>query len=143
MRSSKLEQHDHADETQRNCEQHDQGIYEAAELSDHNEVDQDRGNHQAARKLVERLPHRTHLAHHAERYALQALSRKPADGERTLLVELLEKHHREFQADPKAAAELTTIGPEKPPRGIDRVELAAWTSVARVILNLSEAITRN
>jgi hypothetical protein len=72
----------------------------------------------------------------------QSRSARPA--EISLLAELFEKHRREFSADHAALA--VAIKPErsqfKPPDGADLVELAAWTSVARVILNLYETVTR-
>ena len=44
--------------------------------------------------------------------------------------------------DEEAAAKLIAVGESPPPESIDIAELAAWTSVARVILNLHETITR-
>ena len=41
-----------------------------------------------------------------------------------------------------AAAEVVKNGVSKQPDNIEVAELAAWTSVARVILNLHESITR-
>ena len=38
---------------------------------------------------------------------------------------------------------LLKVGDAKPPAGVEPAELAAWTSVARVILNLHETITRD
>jgi hypothetical protein len=37
---------------------------------------------------------------------------------------------------------LLSIGTAPVPEGIDQVDLAAWTNVARALLNLHEAITR-
>ena len=48
-----------------------------------------------------------------------------------------------FKADAKAAAALLSISRRPPAKDIDAAELAAWTSVARVLLNLHETITRN
>ena len=45
--------------------------------------------------------------------------------------------------DPEAAAKLLRVGLAKAPEGVDVAELAAWTAVARVLLNLDEAITRS
>ena len=73
----------------------------------------------------------------------RALSRPPRVEERRLLGRLLEGHLREFRADPKAAEAVLSTELSKPPSGVDRSLLAAWTSVARVILNLNETITRN
>jgi hypothetical protein len=73
----------------------------------------------------------------------RVLSRPPAPSERTLLSELLEKHRRDFAADRAAALQLRGVGQSAVDPTIDPGELAAWTSVARVILNLDESITRD
>lgn len=77
------------------------------------------------------------------RFAYQrTLLRDPTDDERKLLTELHRKHLEQFQASPSTAQQLQTIGELKPAAGQDAAELAAWTSVARVLLNLHETITR-
>ena len=72
----------------------------------------------------------------------QALSREPDSRELAVLAGLLEKHRAQYAADPAAAAKLLSTGDAKAPDGMDPVELAAWTSVVRVLLNLHETITR-
>jgi hypothetical protein len=59
------------------------------------------------------------------------------------LTALYDKHLKEYQSDAKAAADLMTVGAFKTPEALNATELAAWTSVARVVLNLHEGITRN
>ena len=71
------------------------------------------------------------------------LARGPRPAERDVLIPLHEKHKAEYQADANAAAELLHTGEKPVPNDIDTVELAAWTSIARVVLNLHETITRN
>jgi hypothetical protein len=56
---------------------------------------------------------------------------------------LLQNHRDHFAADSPAAEALVSIGISPRPTDIDAVELAAWTSVSRVLLNLNETITRN
>jgi hypothetical protein len=73
----------------------------------------------------------------------QALQRDPRDDEREVATALLAKHRREYADDPAAAKQLLSVGFSPLPEGADMTELAAWTSVARVILNLHETITRN
>jgi hypothetical protein len=73
----------------------------------------------------------------------QALSRPAKAEEIKVLEALLEKHRSEFQKDPKGAQELLKVGLAPVPAKADPAELAAWTSVARVVLNLHEAVTRN
>ena len=77
------------------------------------------------------------------RFAFEtALSRKPTDREAWLLTDLLIKHLREYSLDKTAAEKLLKVGDQPVPKDVDPLELAAWTSVARVILNLHETITR-
>jgi mono/diheme cytochrome c family protein len=72
----------------------------------------------------------------------QALSREPTPQEVGLLSDLLDKHRTEYAADRSAAEQLLGIGETPNPKGLDHAELAAWTSVVRVLLNLHETITR-
>ncbi|MEO2004980.1 MAG: DUF1553 domain-containing protein, partial [Candidatus Poribacteria bacterium] len=75
-----------------------------------------------------------------------ALSRAPDAEELAVVTALYEKHLNEYTDDPEAAAVVTgdDDGPRAPglPDGIEPAELAAWTSVARVMLNLNEGVTR-
>ena len=45
--------------------------------------------------------------------------------------------------DKASASELMKVGDFPAPKDLDVSELAGWTSVARVLLNLHETITRN
>jgi hypothetical protein len=71
------------------------------------------------------------------------LSRPPRPAEAPVLTALLEKHRAQYRDDRTAAAELLRTGARPVPADLDPAELAAWTSVARVVLNLHEAVTRN
>ena len=73
----------------------------------------------------------------------RAVSRNATPAEFEILDKLLEKHLQEYKADPAAANELLGTGAKPVPSDLDKTELAAWTSVARTILNLHETITRN
>ena len=72
-----------------------------------------------------------------------ALGRPPRPAESRILADLYEKHRKHYASDEKAARTLVAVGQSKPPIEISPAELAACTSVARVILNLHETITRN
>ena len=74
--------------------------------------------------------------------ARQSLSRELREQEQPILKEILSKHRHQYAEEPGNAAELLKVG-ALPLTGNDPVELAAWTSVARVLLNLHETITRN
>ena len=72
-----------------------------------------------------------------------ALSRAPSAEEIALLKELLTANEQRYSADPKAASALIATGDAPVPTDLKPVELASWTMVARVILNLNETISRN
>jgi hypothetical protein len=72
----------------------------------------------------------------------RALARDPKAEERALLLTLYEKHLAEYSKDKDAAQQLVGTGEYPVPKDVDLAELAAWTSVARVLLNLHETITR-
>jgi len=73
----------------------------------------------------------------------QALLRPVQPREAEVLVRIYEKHLAEYQKDSAAAESLLKIGEYPTPPDMNHTELAAWTSVARAILNLHEAVTRN
>ncbi|MDE0552649.1 MAG: PSD1 and planctomycete cytochrome C domain-containing protein [Candidatus Poribacteria bacterium] len=71
-----------------------------------------------------------------------ALSRLPESKELEIVTNLYEKHRAEYTANLEAANALVLTGEASVTEGVEPDELAAWTSVARVILNLHETITR-
>jgi len=73
----------------------------------------------------------------------RALARAPREEEVRALAALLAKHRAQYKADPEAARKVLAVGLAPPPKGSSLDELAGWTSVARVILNLPELITRS
>ncbi|HSU55514.1 MAG TPA: PSD1 and planctomycete cytochrome C domain-containing protein [Candidatus Dormibacteraeota bacterium] len=73
----------------------------------------------------------------------KALEREPRTDERSVATDLLQKHLAEYRSDTKAADALLHVGLAPISDKLDHAELAAWTSVARLVLNLHETITRN
>ena len=71
------------------------------------------------------------------------LDRKPRPAEVATLRTLYHEHLNQYRADPAAAEALLKTGERPAPADLDHAELAAWTSVARVLLNLHETIARN
>ena len=71
------------------------------------------------------------------------LSRQADSYERALLLQLLEENRSVFQQDPESAKKLLSIGIVSLDTSLDPAHLAAWTMVARALLNMDEAITRN
>jgi hypothetical protein len=72
-----------------------------------------------------------------------ALMRKPAPEEVKILDGLLRQHLEKYEKDRPTAQALLSVGDHPARTDLDPVQLAAWTSVARAILNLHETITRN
>ncbi len=73
----------------------------------------------------------------------QALHRNPNAKELELLTALAAKHLKQYETDAPAAAAVLKVGAKPADTKLDKAELAAWTSIARVVLNLHENITRN
>jgi len=73
----------------------------------------------------------------------RAVTRSATDEELAVLVDLLASHRAAYLADAEAAAALVDVGEAAVPESLETAELAAWTNVARVILNLHEVVTRN
>jgi hypothetical protein len=73
----------------------------------------------------------------------QALGRKPREDEAAVARAVLEKHVAQYAQDPASAKAVLQAGLAPPPEDISPAELAAWTSVARIILNLHETVTRS
>jgi hypothetical protein len=72
----------------------------------------------------------------------RALARDPRGNERESLAKFLAAQRDYFKGAPADAAKLLKTGLAPVPAGVDANELAAWTGVARVVLNLHETITR-
>ncbi len=75
----------------------------------------------------------------------RVLARKPTLQESNELIALLGKQRERFVAGKANPWNLATVDPDKPfplPKGATMDQLAAWTAVSRVLLNLDEAITK-
>ncbi len=72
-----------------------------------------------------------------------AVSRPPRPEEVSVLMNLLTRHYNQYAENPGAARALLSAGQSPIPADIDPAELAGWTSLARVLLNLHETITRS
>jgi hypothetical protein len=58
-------------------------------------------------------------------------------------METLATHRVRYATDSEAARKVISHGETKPPESADPGELAAWTLVANMLLNLDETLTRN
>ena len=72
----------------------------------------------------------------------RALARVPRPAERDSLLKFLDVQRAQYRDDEESATKLIRIGNSTPPKDDSAPELAAWTQVCRVILNLHETITR-
>lgn len=71
------------------------------------------------------------------------LQRAPSGPESRMLLDLYRGHLDQYRADRKAAEALMHVGLAPLPAETRLAETAAWASVARVVLNLHETITRD
>jgi mono/diheme cytochrome c family protein len=99
---------------------------------------------EAARILAEKLllDANQNDAQRLERIFRLATSRKPTDAERQVMGASLVRLRSQYAKDADGAAKLLSVGekPRDPKLAVD--ELAAWTTVASMVLNLDEAITQ-
>lgn len=75
----------------------------------------------------------------------QVLARRPEPAEVEALTALLADARRDFATKPKDAAAFGLVDAKNPPPlppGLGIPDVAAWTTVARAVLNLDEAVTK-
>ncbi len=92
-----------------------------------------------ARKMVAAGSTPTDKARHGFRLCA---SRQPTDEELNGLVGLYTKTLERFQADPAKAKDVATKPLGELPKEMDMAELAAWTMVGNVLLNLDEVLMK-
>jgi hypothetical protein len=71
-----------------------------------------------------------------------ATGRIPDPQERAVLLEQAQEALADFRQHSDQAAELLSVGASRSDPRLDPKELAAWTTVASIILNLDETITK-
>ena len=71
-----------------------------------------------------------------------ATGRRPTARELALLLDVLAAQRSHFADRPDDARSLVEVGESSPPADLDPVELAAWTQLATLLLNLDETVTR-
>jgi len=72
-----------------------------------------------------------------------ATSRAASENEIHVLRDIFQKQLEAFQKNPDSAKKLLNIGESKVEKGLDSCELAAWTSVASLIMNLDATVTKS
>jgi hypothetical protein len=82
-------------------------------------------------------------AQHRIAYAFRwTTSRHPRADEVALLLDTFNQQLAEFRKEPATAEKLLGVGSFKARTDLDKAELAAWTTIASMILNLDEAVTK-
>ena len=99
---------------------------------------------EAARKFAERMmkdggPTPGSRVDYAWRLALD---RPAADAEKQVMLETLHRFEGRYRKDAKAAEEFLSNGDSPRDKSLDTAELAAYSTVASLILNLDETITK-
>ena len=98
---------------------------------------------EAARKLAERMLAQGRTAEACLTFGFRtATARPPSAAEQRILLDVYRLALARFRADRVAAVRLLAVGESGHDKTRDVAELAAWTAVASVILNLDETITR-
>lgn len=78
------------------------------------------------------------------RWIWNVVTGRPAtETELAIASDMLTKHQDRFQADPSDAKALVDYGDSPPSKDLDPCELAAYTMLANLILNLDETVTKN
>lgn len=77
-----------------------------------------------------------------DRAWLRAVGRMPTPEEKKVVSTVLEAARQRFQEEPQAAEPFLVAAGGPVPDGVDRPALAAWTTVASLILNLDETISK-
>jgi mono/diheme cytochrome c family protein len=99
---------------------------------------------EAARMLAEQLMKEEKKYSARRDYLYEVvLAREPRESENKALSKLFLSQKQHFAKHPEDAKKLISVGESPVAQDLDPVELAAWTSVCRVVLNLHEALTRN
>ncbi|MCX7701287.1 MAG: PSD1 and planctomycete cytochrome C domain-containing protein [Gemmataceae bacterium] len=99
---------------------------------------------EASRKLAERLLREADSTDERIRLAFRLCTgRLPNEQEFSILQRLFEDRRTKYRQDREAALKLLSVGESPRDEALPFEELAAWSSLASVILNLDETITRN
>ncbi len=71
------------------------------------------------------------------------LSRPPSDAEVVAVIDFLKSERFRYQQSKDEASQVVSVGEAPLATGVEPIEHAAWTHVATLLLNLSEALTRS
>ncbi|MCA9178541.1 MAG: PSD1 domain-containing protein [Planctomycetales bacterium] len=99
---------------------------------------------ESARRFAERVVRQggDSVEQRAEFAFRTMLARRPSESELRQLTSFWQEQHERFRQAPESAAKLVAIGESTRDEQLDAVELAAWTMLTHVLMNLSETVTR-
>jgi hypothetical protein len=99
---------------------------------------------EAARKFAERVITEGGIetADRIEFAFRTVTSRKPTESERESLERMLAEARREFTANPEAATKLLATGEAPSNPKLEPLDVASWTMLTHLLLNLSETVTK-
>ena len=100
---------------------------------------------EAARSLAQRLllEGSGDLSERLARAFQIVLARAPTAAEIGALGRLVDEQLAHFRSEPEAVSQLLSVGDAEVPPSLDRAELAAWSVLASVVLNLDETLNRS
>jgi hypothetical protein len=99
---------------------------------------------EAARGLAQRtMKEKESLDERIDFVFRSVLARSPGEEEEGIVRGLFERQLVKYRAEPEEAKAAINFGESKPDEGLDVAELAAWSLVANLVLNMDEAIVRN
>ena len=93
----------------------------------------------AQRAMVESDEHEARI----DSLFLHALQRKPTVKERKIVNLVYRNHKQRYSSKPESADAFCEIGESEVAEGMDKVEVASYAAVARILLNLHELVTRS
>lgn len=73
----------------------------------------------------------------------RAMGRKSNAAELAIILKDLREHRKEFEANPEEAAKLISIGEKPADEKYNKTELATWTMIANLIMNMDEFVSKN
>ena len=94
---------------------------------------------EAAQSLARRIANAGDTTEEKVKHGFRiCLARPPSDAEVSRLVKLFDSTYRQFKDSPEQAMAMATDPLGSAPEGSDVIELAAWTVIGNVLLNLDE-----
>ena len=71
-----------------------------------------------------------------------ALGRLPSESEKSSILNLYNEHLKDFSNDNDTVTEILSTGESAVDKSLNAPELASWTMIIHLILNLSEIVTK-